>query len=77
MKIKEIINRNFCVDSRLLKRNEVFFDFLSNSKKINPFLKNIIKKKPSLIFSSIKINYHHSIVCKNIRSLYLSLIKKK
>ena len=76
MKIKEIINKNFCVDSRLLKRNDVFFDFLSNSKKINPFLKSVIKKKPSLIFSPIKINYRNSIIPKNTRSLYLSLIKK-
>ena len=50
MKIKEIINKNFCVDSRLLKRNDVFFDFLSNSKKINPFLKSIIKKKTKFNF---------------------------
>ena len=77
MKIKNIINSNFCIDSRLLKKNDVFFDFLSNSKKINPFLKSIIKKKPSLIFSSIKVNYRNSIISKNIRNLYLSLIKKK
>ena len=77
MNIKQIINKNFCIDSRLLKRDDVFFDFLSSAKKTNPYLKNIIKKRPSLVFSTRKVNYPNSIISKNIRSKYLSLVNRK
>ena len=77
MNINQIIKKNFCVDSRILKKGDIFFDFLSSSKKINPYFENIIKKKPRLILSSRKLNYPNLIITKNVRSAYLSLIKKK
>ena len=50
MKISEIIEKkNLCNDSRKLKKNEIFFDFISNKKKNNPYLKKVVKKKPYLI----------------------------
>ena len=44
MKISKIIEKNLCYDSRKLKKNEIFFDFISNKKKDNPYLKKIAKK---------------------------------
>ena len=38
MKISKIIKKNLCNDSRKLKKNEIFFDFISNKKIDNPYL---------------------------------------
>ena len=77
MKISKIIEKNLCSDSRKLKRNEIFFDFISNKKKNNPYLKKIFEKKPYLIVSRKKINYKNILVVRNIKNFYFSLIKKK
>ena len=45
MKISKIIKKNLCNDSRKLKKNEIFFDFISNKKKIILILKKVIEKK--------------------------------
>ena len=44
MKISKIIEKNLCYDSRKLKKNEIFFDFISNKKKITLILKKSLKK---------------------------------
>ena len=49
MKISKIVKKNLCNDSRKLKKNEIFFDFISNKKTNNPYLKKVIEKKPYLI----------------------------
>ena len=77
MKISKIIEKNLCYDSRKLKKNEIFFDFISNKKKDNPYLKKVIEKKPYLIVSQKKINYKNIFIVKNIKNFYFSLIKKK
>ena len=77
MKISKIIKKNLCYDSRKLKKNEIFFDFISNKKIDNPYLKKIAEKKPYLIVSQKKINYKNILVVKNIKNFYFSLIKKK
>jgi len=77
MKISKIIEKNLCYDSRKLKKNDIFFDFISNKKKNNPYLKKIVEKKPYLIISQKKVNYKNILVVKNIKNLYFSLIKKK
>ena len=51
MKISQILKNNLSCDSRVLKKGEIFFDLLSNKNQINPFIKNIIAKKPKLIIS--------------------------
>ena len=77
MKIENILKKkNFCSDSRILKKNDIFFDFLSSSKKINPYIKNIINKGPSLIISSRPLNYKNVLLHKNVKQFYFSLIKK-
>ena len=76
MKISKIIKKNLCNDSRKLKKNEIFFDFISNKKKDNPYLKKVFEKKPYLIISQKKINYKNILVVKNIKKFYFSLIKK-
>ena len=40
MKISKIIEKNLFYDSRKLKKNDIFFDFISNKKIVNPYLKN-------------------------------------
>ena len=77
MKISKIIEKNLCYDSRKLKKNEIFFDFISNKKKITLILKKSFKKKPYLIVSQKKINYKNIFIVKNIKNFYFSLIKKK
>jgi len=78
MKIKNILKKkNFCSDSRILKKNDIFFDFLSSSKKINPYIENIINKSPSLIISSRPLNYKNVLLHKDVKKFYFSLIKKK
>ncbi len=52
MKLEHIIQKNFSSDSRLVQKDDVFFDFISNSKTTNPFIGDIIKKKPSVIITS-------------------------
>ena len=77
MKISKIIEKNLCYDSRKLKKNDIFFDFISNKKIDNPYLKKVFEKKPYLIISKKKINYKNILVIKNIKNFYFSLIKKK
>ena len=78
MKISEIIEKkNLCNDSRKLKKNEIFFDFISNKKKNNPYLKKVVKKKPYLIVTRKKINYKNILIVKNIKNFYFSAIQKK
>ena len=77
MKISKIIEKNFCYDSRKLKKDEIFFDFISNKKKDNPYLQKVVERKPYLIVSQKKINYKKILVVKNIKNFYFSLIKKK
>ncbi len=77
MNISKIIKQNLCYDSRKLKKNEIFFDFLTNSKVINPYFKDIIKKKPKLIVSSRSLNYDKTLVRKDIKKFYSYLIQKK
>ena len=77
MKISKIVKKSLCNDSRKLKKNEIFFDFISNKKIDNPYLKEVIEKKPYLIVSQKKINYRNILVVKNIKNFYFSLIQKK
>lgn len=77
MKISKIIKKSLYNDSRKLKKNEIFFDFISNKKIDNPYLKKVFEKKPYLIVSQKKINYRNILVVKNIKKFYFSLIQKK
>ncbi len=77
MKISKILEKDFCNDSRKLKKNQIFFDLISNKKIYNPYLKEVIKKKPYLIVSQKKINYKNILVVNNIKNFYFSVIKKK
>ena len=77
MKIYKIIKKNFCNDSRNLKKNDVFFDFISDKKNNNPYLANIIRKKPYLIITKKKINYKNILIVQNVKKFYFSIIKKK
>ena len=51
MQISEISKNNLCIDSRKIRKNDIFFDLMSSKNKENPYLKEIIKKKPKKIFS--------------------------
>tara|TARA_B100000963_G_scaffold128400_1_gene112066 strand:- start:5761 stop:7134 length:1374 start_codon:yes stop_codon:yes gene_type:complete len=77
MKISRILENNFCNDTRILKKNDVFFDLVSNKNKKNPFIKTAIKKKPRLIVTQQECNYDKILKVKNIKNFYFSLIKKK
>jgi len=69
---------NICYDSRKVKRGDIFFDFISNSKKDNPFIKEVVKKKPSLIISKKNLKYLKINTLKtDPKKFYLKLIKTK
>ena len=51
MQIQKIIKYNLTTDSRNLKKNDIFFDFISKKNKKNPYLeKNYKKKTKNYIF---------------------------
>ncbi len=77
MKTSKLIEKNFCSDSRQLKKNDVFFDLTSNTKKNNPYLQDVIRKKPFLIITKKKINYKNILIVKDVKKIYFFLIKKK
>ena len=56
MLIDSLIKKSFSYDSRLLKKNELFFDFVSTQKKKNPFIDVILKKKPYKIITEHPFN---------------------
>ena len=77
MKISQIVEKDFCYDSRNIKKNDIFFDFLSDSKNNNPYLRSIIQKKPFLIITKKKINYKNILIVNDVKKIYFFLIKKK
>ena len=76
---KKILNKNFSYDSRLVKKNEVFFDFLSDEKKSNPYLEDVIQKNPYLIVTKLRSKTKNSkfLNVRNVQAYYENLIKKK
>ena len=53
MQIQKIIKYNLSTDSRNLKKNDIFFDFISKENKKNPYLEEIIKKNLKLYFLKV------------------------
>ncbi len=77
MQTQKIIKYNICMDSRNLKKNDIFFDFISKKNKKNPYLEEIIKKKPKIIFSEINLNCKNSIRKKDLKKYFLKILLKK
>ena len=77
MKFSKILKKNFCNDSRYLKKDDIFFDFISNKKKNSPYLDVVTEKGPYLIVTQKKINYNKILVVKDIKKFYFSLVNKK
>ena len=76
---KKVINKYFSYDSRLVKKDDVFFDFLSDKKKNNPYLEDVIKKNPYLIVtrSKLKTKKLKVLNVRNVQEYYEKLLKKK
>ena len=54
IEIKKIIkNKNYCCDSRIVKKNDIFFDLSSSKNKSGKYLNEALKKNP--LRSSLKI----------------------
>ena len=77
MQIQNIIKYNLSTDSRNLKKNDIFFDFISKKNKKNPYLEKIIKKKPKIIFSESNLNFENTIYKKNLKTYFLKILLKK
>ncbi len=77
MQISEISKNNLCIDSRKIRKNDIFFDLMSSKNKENPYLKEIIKKKPKKIFSEKKYKLDIFEQKKNIDTFFLKVLKKK
>jgi UDP-N-acetylmuramyl tripeptide synthase len=78
MLIDSLIKKNFSYDSRLLKKNELFFDFVSNQKKKNPFIDEILKKKPYKIITEHPFKKNNKFILKKkVKIFYNYLVKKK
>jgi UDP-N-acetylmuramyl-tripeptide synthetase len=78
MLIDSLIKKSFSYDSRLLKKNELFFDFVSSQKKKNPFIDEILKKKPyKIITEHLFKKKNKFILKKKVKIFYNYLVKKK
>ena len=77
MQIQKIIKYNLSTDSRNLKKNDIFFDFISKENKKNPYLEEIIKKKPKIIFSESNLNFKNTICKKDLKTYFLKILLKK
>ncbi len=77
MQIQKIIKYNLSTDSRNLKKNDIFFDFISKKNKKNPYLEKIIKKKPKIIFSECNLNFKNTICKKDLKTYFLKILFKK
>ena len=77
MQIQEIIKYNLSIDSRNLKTNDIFFDFISKKNKKNQYLEKIIKKKPRIIFSERNLKLKNSVYKKNLKNYFLKILLKK
>ena len=56
MQISEISKNNLCIDSRKIRKNDIFFDLMSSKNKENPYLKEIIKKNLKKFFQRRNTN---------------------
>ena len=69
MQIQKIIKYKLTTDSRNLKKNDIFFDFISKKNKKNPYLEKIIKKKQKINFFLNNLNLKNTI-CKKVLKTY-------
>jgi len=77
---QKIINKkNFCCDSRLLKKKEIFFDLESKYNQDSKYLADVLKKNPSLIISQNKKNFSRKnfYIVKNIKSFFEKKVDQK
>ena len=77
MQISEISKNNLCIDSRKVRKNDIFFDLISSKNKENPYLKEIIKKKPKKIFSEKKYKLDIFEQKKKYKLIFFESSKKK
>jgi len=76
IKSKKIAVEGITCDSRDIKNNFIFFAIKGSNVDGNQYIKDAIKKKPSMIITSKKNNYKTSIpiiLVKNIRKEYASM----
>ena len=78
--IRKIIKKkNFCCDSRLLKKKEIFFDLESKNNQDSKYLVDVLKKSPSLVISQNKknISKKNFYIVKNIKSFFQTKVNQK
>ena len=79
--IQKIINSNNCsVDTRTLRKDEIFFDLGSKSNKDGDYFFKALKKKPLFIITQNqkrKLSGKNFIIVKNIYSFYVKSISQK
>ena len=83
---KKIIKRNFnteiknidsfCLDSRLLEKNDIFLPIKGKNFDPHNILPDILKKKPALVFSETKINDERVVLVDSSKDILLKLAKE-
>ena len=83
---KKIINRNFnseiknidsfCLDSRLLEKNDIFLPIKGKNFDPHKILPDILKKNPALVFSEKKINDERVVLVDSSKDILLKLAKE-
>ena len=83
---KKIIKRNFnseiknidsfCLDSRLLEKNDIFLPIKGKNFDPHKILPDILKKNPALVFSEKKINDERVVLVDSSKDILLKLAKE-
>ena len=83
---KKFLNRNFnreiknidsfCLDSRLLEKNDIFLPIKGKNFDPHNILPDILKKKPALVFSETKINDERVVLVDSSKDILLKLAKE-
>ena len=80
IEIEKIIkNKNYCCDSRIVKKNDIFFDLSSSKYKSGKYLNEALKKNPfKIITENIQFkNNLKYIVVRDVNSFFKKLVIQK
>ena len=82
----KLINRNFnlklndidsfCIDSRLVKKNDIFMPIKGNNVDPHKFIPEILAKKPAMIFSEKEFENNRVIKVDSTKSILKKLTKQ-
>ena len=67
---------SFCIDSRLVQKNDIFLPLVGDNIDAHKFIPQVIKSKPALIFSHEEFEDHNVIKVDSTKSIISQLAKQ-